>query len=158
MGQILGDILPQHRHVLLNTTQLRKWLESSDAKTQYEATKESKVLAGKWLEKAGAKPFIFLKNPDGFCKPDCEELQCLPAAGTLRALNGSTSEERFEWWVTLNGSTSEERFEWWVTLFAGFIGFVMQADPGVELVHIWNEPNVVSLFLVLLLKQWSLYI
>ena len=143
MGQILGDILPQGRHVLLNTTQLRKWLESSDAKTQYEATKESKVLAGKWLEKAGAKPFIFLKNPDGFCKPDCEELQCLPAAGTPRALNGSTSEERFEWWTTL---------------FAGFIGFVMQADPGVELVHIWNEPNVVSLFLVLLLKQRSLYI
>jgi len=98
----------------------------------YEATTEYKLLSERWLEKAGAKPFIFLKTVDGSCTPHCEALQCLPQDGTPKALNGATLEEKFRWWSQL---------------FAGFLNFVMKANPKVDLVHIWNEPNAVSCFL-----------
>lgn len=132
LGNILGDVLPQGSNTSLNTLQLKKWLESDDAQMMYEATIEYKLLSGRWLEKAGAKPFIFLKNPDGYCTPHCEALQCLPQDGTPEALNGSTPEEKFRWWSEL---------------FAGFLNFIMKADPEVDLVHIWNEPNAVSCIL-----------
>ena len=132
LGSILGNVLPQGSNTSLNTFQLKKWLESDESRAMYEATTEYKLLSGRWLEKAGAKPFIFLKTVDGSCTPHCEALQCLPQDGTPKALNGATPEEKFRWWSQL---------------FAGFFNFVMKANPKVDLVHIWNEPNAVSCFL-----------
>ena len=139
LGNILGNILPQGSSASLNTSQLKEWLETDEAQAMFEATAEHELLSGRWLEKAGAKPFIFLKNPDGSCAPHCETLQCLPFGGTPEILNGSTPEEKFRWWSEL---------------IVGFFNFVMKADPDVDLVHIWNEPNAVSCILDNLLTTY----
>ncbi len=113
----------------MNKSQLANWLQSPQAKEQYQKTNEYAVLSSRGIRKGGAVPFIFLKNPDGSCSPDCENRECYPTAGTPLATNASSPQERFAWWSTL---------------FVGFFNFCIQADPDINLVHIWNEPNSVS--------------
>ncbi len=127
----LGAVLPQAPNTTLNTSQLVSWLQSPQAKEQYQKLNEFAVLSSRGIRKGGAVPFIFLKNPDGSCSPDCENRECYPNAGTPLAMNASSPQERFSWWSTL---------------FVGFFNFCIQADPDINLVHIWNEPNSVSHF------------
>lgn len=79
------------------------------------------------IRAAGAQPFIYLKNPDGWCQPAAEAEHCLPKGGTP---SGSTE-------------SGVEDFTWWKVLFEGFFNAVRQADPQINVVHIWNEPNAV---------------
>ena len=96
LGDILGYVLPHGSNVSLNTSELQMWLKSGAALAMYKTSNEYKLLSERWLEKAGVKPFIFLKNPDGSCTPHCEAEQCLPTAGTPKALNGTTVAEQFQ--------------------------------------------------------------
>ena len=40
-------------------------------------------------------------------------------------------------------------FDWWALLFAGNLDLALKADPSLRMVHIWNEPDIVSLSIIL---------
>ena len=129
LGQSFPLALPPGPNVRLSVAELSEWLNSTEARMQYEQTAEYEVLKSRGIQRGGAKPFIFLKNPDGYCTPNCEAAECYPIAGTPKTLN-----------------TTTETFAWWSTLFVGYFNFCIGADPGIDLVHIWNEPNAVSVY------------
>ena len=136
LGKIVGRVLPSSKSAL-NTTMLRQWFESGEAWNLYQTTEEYKVLQSRGIHTAGAKPFIYLKNPDGSCFPYAEQLNCY-SSGTP---------------VALNGSTVEERFLWWSTLFSGYFNCCKRIDPSIDYVHIWNEPNVVGCSMIYRVNQ-----
>ena len=126
LGQTLGHVLPQVANTSLNTSAaLAAWLSSPAAKELYERTSQYQILKSRVMWKGGARPFIFLKNPDGNCTPAVEAEECL-AHGTPISLD------------------SPVHFGWWAELFTGYLQFCLAADPGIDTVHIWNEPNTVS--------------
>ena len=125
LGQILGSALPQSANSSLNTSAaLAAWLSSSAAGKLYESTKQYQVLRNRVLWMGGARPFVFLKNPDGNCSPAVEAAQCM-MHGTPIPLD------------------PPEHFAWWAELFGGYFQLCRAADPGIDTVHIWNEPNAV---------------
>lgn len=123
LGQVLGSALPQSTNSSLNTSAaLAAWFSSSAASRLYESTKQYRILRNRVLWTGGARPFIFLKNPDGNCSPAVEAEECM--------MHGTP--------------ISRDSFAWWAELFAGYFQLCKSADPGINTVHIWNEPNSVS--------------
>ena len=71
LGQILPSSLPD-----LSVSGLQYWLMSGRAYEQYAQTSEYFALKSRQAQKAGARPMLFLRNPDGWCEPMCQQAYC----------------------------------------------------------------------------------
>ena len=125
LSQTLGHILPSEQNTNLSLSGLQYWLMSGSAHQLYQQTSEYLSLKNKLIRKAGARPFLFLQNPDGECAPACQQSYCWNKGGTPRAFKQGES----------------HTFGWWALLFAGYLDLALKADPSLDLVHIWNEPD-----------------
>lgn len=122
LEQPLSSILPAgNDHISI--LELQYWLMSGNARSLYEQTGEYRLLNKRWLRSGGAQPFLFLNNDRTNCSPPSI---CL-------------SERRMESMQHLNNS-----FDWWALLLTGYLDLVKKADSALRLVHIWNEPDIVS--------------
>ena len=126
LGQTLGSVLPNR--VKLSVEALRKWMNSQAAFDMYKKSPEYLVLKSRGVRKAGATPFLFLKNADGVCSPYAEQVNCW-SWGTPKPLDFCNQ--------------TSDVFDWWATLLDGYFNLSKKADPGLDIVHIWNEPDSV---------------
>ena len=131
LSQTLGHILPPEEDTNLSVSELQYWLMSGSAYDLYKQTSEYLSLKHRLITKAGARPFLFLRNPDGVCTPACQQNYCWEKGGTPRELGRGES-------------FSNNAFSWWALLTTGYLNLALQADPSLKLVHIWNEPDLVS--------------
>ena len=117
----LGAILPSSKNKVLSLNELKQWISSAEARKLFEATATYSVLKSRGITKAGSQQLLFLRDKN--CAPYCASVECYKYF-TPKSLNGN--------------------FEWWATLFTGYYRFCTEADPNVNLLHIWNEPNNVG--------------
>ena len=121
----LSAVLPSGNKVL-SLAELKQWMNSPNARELFKTTATYSVLKSQGITKAGSHQLLFLRDSD--CSPHCASVECYKNL-TPKPLNGT-----------------DYNFEWWATLFAGFYRFCAEADPNATLLHIWNEPNTVWLY------------
>lgn len=126
LGQTLGSVLPNG--VKLSVKALKKWMNSEAAFNMYKESPEYSLLKSHGVRRAGATPFLFLKNPDGVCSPYAEQVNCW-SGGTPKPLDLYNQ--------------SSDLFDWWATLLDGYFNLSKKADPKMDIIHIWNEPDAV---------------
>lgn len=62
--------------------------------------------------------------------PYCQKVNCWNEGGTPKAFDNQYDTEGFEWWTTL---------------ITGYLKLALEADPNIDTVHIWNEPDQVCM-------------
>lgn len=125
----LNLILPTNQYSGHSISSLQKWFSSGYAYHKYRKTPDYYALRSRKIRKGGARPFLFLRNIMGTCDPYCQRVNCLSKGGTPKSSNG--------------GSNSGNNFSWWSTLITGYLKLALKADPDINTVHIWNEPDTV---------------
>ena len=131
LSQTLGDILPDSLPDL-TVSGLQYWLMSGRAFQLYQQSSQYFYLNSRLAQQAGARPLLFLRNPDGWCEPPCQQAYCWMRGGTPRVHS--------QW----HDNYRNHMFDWWALLFAGNLDLALKADPSLRMVHIWNEPDIVS--------------
>lgn len=122
-GATLSKLLPTGKYSL-SVSSLKDWLTQGNAYSLYKKTGDYFALRSRGIRKGGSKPFLFVRNPLGYCNPYCQKVNCWNNGGTPK----------------IKGSSSAQ---WWRTLITGYINISLKADPNLDIIHIWNEPDYV---------------
>ena len=123
MGTTINTVLPQSGGDM-DVATLVQWFSNSGALRRYLQTEDYPTLVSRGIRRAGARPFLFV---DGACSPYCQRANCWNNGGTPKYSNGRGS------------------FQWWSVLINGYLSLALDADPDIDMVHLWNEPDSVSL-------------
>lgn len=121
----MNTVLPQSSGKV-DVPALVQWFGEGSALRRYMQTEDYPALVSRGIRRAGARPFLFVRNVDGSCSPYCQTANCWS--------NGGTPKSSGDW----------EGFRWWSALVEGYLGLALEADPDIDTVHLWNEPDSVS--------------
>lgn len=124
----LNSILPTSPYTGHSLSSLKEWFKSGYAYSKFKRTSDYYALRSRGIRKSGARPFLFIRNIPGTCRPYCQKVNCFSEAGTPKA---STN------------SNQKNDFSWWATLITGYLELALKADPDIDTVHIWDEPDTV---------------
>lgn len=127
-GTTLSTLLPTGEYSMTTST-LQEWFSSGSAYKRYKRTGDFLTLKARGIRKAGALPFLFIRNPLEGCTPFCEKENCWNRGGTPKS----------------NSNNDQRMFQWWTTLITGYLSLALKADPNIDIIHIWNEPDSVNI-------------
>ena len=125
-GATLSTVLPTGEYSL-SLSSLKDWFSNGNAKSMYKKTGDYYALRTRGIRKGGARPFLFIRNPLGYCNPYCQKINCWNRGGTPK----------------FKTSDNIANFQWWIALITGYLNLALSMDPGIDIMHIWNEPDYV---------------
>ena len=121
----LDSILPTSQYTGHTLSSLELWFKSGYAYSKFKKTSDYYALSSGGIRKSGGHPFLLIRNIPGVCSPYCQKMNCFSEAGTPK-------------------TNANSNFSWWSTLITGYLKLALKADPNIDTVHIWNEPDTVS--------------